>query len=96
MILRGNHKSSQSVLNVAVLNKTISKEIDHGWALPLTIESLQRIKNAGFVPLGLAEQFSINEKGERYVKRHVTYDCSFPGPSGLLVNNQVQWESLKP
>ena len=83
MILRGNHKSSQSVLNAAALNKAISKEIDHGWALPFTIESLQRIKNAGVVPLGVAEQFSINEKGERYVKIRVTHDCSFPGPSGL-------------
>ena len=44
MILRGNHKSSQSVLNAAALKKAISKEIYHGWALPLTIESLQSIK----------------------------------------------------
>ena len=50
MIIRGNHKSSQSVLNAAALNKSISKEIDHGWALPLKIESLQSIKNAGVVP----------------------------------------------
>ena len=57
MILRGNHKSSQSVLNTAALNKATSKEIDHGLALPLTIESLQRIKNAGDVPLGVAEFF---------------------------------------
>ena len=34
MILRGNHKSSQSVINAAELDKDISKEIDHGWALP--------------------------------------------------------------
>ena len=63
MILRGNHKSSQSVLNTAALNKSINKEIDHGWALPLTIESLQSIKHSGVVPLGVAEKFSINEKG---------------------------------
>ena len=93
---RGNHKSSQSVLNAAALNKAISKEIDHVWALPLIIEYLQSIKNAGFVPLGVAEQFSINEKGERYVKRRITHDCSFPGLSGLSVNNQVQWESPQP
>ena len=96
MILRVNHKSSQSVLNASALNKAISKEIDHGWALPLTIESLQSIKHSGVVPLGVAEQFSINEKGERYIKRHVTHDCSFPGPSGLSVNNRVQLESLEP
>ena len=74
MILRGNHKYSQSVLNAAALNKAISKETDHGWALTLTIESLQSINNAGVVLLGVAEQFSINEKGERYVKRRVTHE----------------------
>ena len=95
MILRGNHKSPQSVLNASALNKYISKEIDHGWALTLTIESLQSIKNVGVEPLGVTEQFSINEKGESYVKRRVTHDCSFPGPSGLSLNNQVQRESLE-
>ena len=74
IILRGNHKSYQSVINAAALNKDISKEIDHGWAFPLTTESLQSIKNEGVVLLGVAEQFSINEKGERYIKRRVTHD----------------------
>ena len=55
MILRGNHKSSQSVFNAAAHNNAISKEIDHGWALLLTIEYLQSIKNTGIVPLGVAE-----------------------------------------
>ena len=43
-ILRGNHKSPQSVLNAAALNKAISKHIDHGCALLLTIEYIQSIK----------------------------------------------------
>ena len=80
MILRGNHKSSHSVLNSAALDKSISKDIDHGWVLPLTKESLQNIKNSGVVPLGVAEQFSINAKREIYIKRHVTHECSFAGP----------------
>ena len=54
MILRVNHKSSHSVLNSSAIDKSISKEIDHGWALPLTIESLRNIKNARVVPLGVA------------------------------------------
>ena len=60
MILRGNHKSSHSVLNEAALNKATSKEIDHGWALTLTIEYIQSIANAGVIPLEVAETFSIN------------------------------------
>ena len=46
--------------------------------------------------LGVAEKFSINEKGERYTKISVTHDCSFPGPSGLSVNNRVLKETLHP
>ena len=75
MILRGNHKSSHSVINLAALYKSISKEIDHEWALPLTIESLQNIKNSVVVPLGVSEQFSINDKGERYIKRRMKHVC---------------------
>ena len=63
MILRGYHKSSHSVPNSAALDKATIKEIDHGWALPLTIESLQNIKNTGVVPLGVSEKFPINEIG---------------------------------
>ena len=37
MILRRNHKESHSELNSDVLDKAISKETDHGWALTLTI-----------------------------------------------------------
>ena len=95
MIIRGNHKSSHSVLNSAALDKAISKDIDHGWEFPLKIESLQSIKNAGVLSIGVAEKFSINKKGERYIKIRVTHDCSFPGPSGILVNNRVQRDSLK-
>ena len=64
--------------------------------MPLTIESLQSIKKSGVVPLGVAEEFSINKKGGRYIKGRVTHDFSFPGPSGLSVNNRVQQESLQP
>ena len=96
MILKGNHKSSHSVLNSSELDKSISKEIHHGWSLTLTIESLQSIKNTGVVPLWVAEQFSINEKREWYIKRRVTHDCSFPGTSELSVNNRVHRESLQP
>ena len=56
MILRGNHKSSHSEINSAALDKAISKDIDHGWALPPTVESLQNNKNSGVVPLGVAEK----------------------------------------
>ena len=59
IILRGNHKSAKSVLNSEALEKAIDKEVEHGWAFPLTIDSIGNIKNAGVVLLGVAGQFSI-------------------------------------
>ena len=41
------------------------------------------------VQLGLAENFSINDKVERYTKRRVNHECSFQGLSGLYMNNRV-------
>ena len=47
-------------LNAADLKKLLGKEVDHGWDLPLTIDSVCNINNLGFVLLGVAEKFSIN------------------------------------
>ena len=60
MLIRGNHKSARSALNTADMEKSIDKEVEQGWALPLTIYSIRYIKNKGVVPLGVAEQLSIN------------------------------------
>ena len=38
MILRGNHKSPHSKMNSDALDKSIRKDIDHGWALPFTVK----------------------------------------------------------
>ena len=58
------------------------------------IDSICHIKDAGVILLGVAKTITINEKGERYTKRRVTHDCSFWGPSGLSVNNQVLRDTL--
>ena len=89
MLLGGNHESEKSVLNAEVLKKAMYKEVEHIWALPLTIESIYHIKNSGVVLLGVSEQLSINNKVERYTKRLVTHYCSFLGPPGLSINNRV-------
>ena len=64
--------------------------------MPLTIDSLRRIENAGVVLLGVSEKISIDKKVERYTKRHVTHNCSFPVTSGLSVNNRVLKDTLQP
>ena len=96
MILRRNHKSAKTKLNAAVLEKSMVKEVKHGWDLPLTIDLVCHINNVGAVLLGLAEHFLVNYNREKYTKMCVTHDCSFTGPSGLLVNNRVLKATTQP
>ena len=60
MLIRGNHRSSKSTLNAASLEKSMDKEVKHGWELPLTIYLVFHVKDAGFFPLEADKQFSIN------------------------------------
>ena len=69
MIIRGNSKSAKTNLNASDLEKVMGKEVDHGWSLPLKIDLIHHINNTGVFPLGVADPFSINDKGERYTKR---------------------------
>ena len=64
--------------------------------MPLIIDSICHIRNAGVVPLGVPETFSINEKGKRCTKIRINHDCSLLGPSDLSVNKQVPKENLQP
>ena len=63
MIKGGNHKSASNVENEPPFLKNYTKEVRHGWMLPVTIESLRKIKGAAVIPIGVAQQSSINEIG---------------------------------
>lgn len=82
MIERGNHKSCERPDLNKALKKNITKELKRGWQIPLPIPYLLELKGAGIIPMGVQDQHSINEKGERIPKPRVTHDASFPNPSG--------------
>ena len=89
MIKRGNHKSTSKNKNFKVLEKAFSKEVKLGWSIPVTIKAITKIKNAFVIPLGVANQYSIDETGQRIPKQRVTHDATFPTPSGDSVNNRT-------
>ena len=70
--------------------------MENDWSLPIIIDSVCHINNAGVFLIGVAEHFSINKKGYHYRKRCVTHDFSFPGPKGILVNKRVLKDTLQP
>ena len=94
MIKRGNHKSASSKNAKLILQKAFDKEISRGYLLPITLESTSKIKNLSVIPMGIAHQLSIDEKGNRIPKSRVTHDASFPSPSGDSVNSKVIDELL--
>ena len=94
MLERGNHKSALEEDNKQALDKAFTKEVRHHWAIPILPVSIPLIPGASVTPLGVATQWSINEKNDRIIKRRPTHDCTFPGPSGLSCNKRVIKEEL--
>ena len=54
MIVRGNHKSSNTNLNAAALENLMGKEVEHVLDLPLTIDSVHHINTEVVTLLGLS------------------------------------------
>ena len=96
-INRGNHKSSfKSDEEVKFVQKQYNKEVSKGWMIPFPVKTLRKMKNACVIPIGVANQFSINENGETIKKLRLTHDCSWEGPSSFSVNNRINEELLPP
>jgi len=87
IVERGNHKSTKK--NDKTLNKAFTNEIQKDWLLPITVESITKIKGLSIIPLGVAEQLTIDENGYRVPKPRVTHDDSFPTLSRISVNNKI-------
>jgi len=62
--------------------------------LPVTVECLTKLKGAAVIPVGVATQHSINEKGDRITKRRTTHDASFPSPSNNSISNRLLCDLL--
>jgi len=55
----------------------MTKDVCRGYVLPLSMDGIRNLQGAELAPLGVAKQFSINEKGEQVQKFRVTLDQSF-------------------
>ena len=73
MIARGNHKSASSPENIKSLLENYEKEVKYGWMLPITVECVKKIKGAGVIPVGVAQQLTISDKGKRKTKYRTTH-----------------------
>ena len=81
IIARGNHELVKSDENEVTLLKNYKKEVERGWMLPVTLANVKKIKGSGIIPVGVANQFTIDKKVNRNAKQCTTHDASYPLPS---------------
>jgi hypothetical protein len=75
MIERGNHKSADTESEKA--GELLSKDVVHGFSIPVSPGIVEKIKGAMVQPFGLATQFGLAADGSRKVKHRLTQDLSF-------------------
>jgi hypothetical protein len=75
MIDRGNHKSAEQ--RAEHVEKALGKDVLHGFSMPILPETVLKIEGAMAQPLGMAEQLTLAESGERIPKFRLTQDLSF-------------------
>ncbi|KAL9178371.1 LOW QUALITY PROTEIN: hypothetical protein ACHAXT_000018 [Thalassiosira profunda] len=93
-IIRGNHKSAMTADVASTVEKEMRDEAARGYAIPITKDCLLKLKGAELYPLGLAHQFTINEKGEQIPKRRVTHDLSNRKQFGLSINQRIDEDRI--
>ena len=90
LLLRGNHKSAQDLPDRVSL--LLTKDVTHGFVIPLPTSIVEKIPNAAIQPLGLAKQWTVDEEGTRVIKFRMTQDLSFTsdrhGPS-RSINSRI-------
>ena len=91
-IKRGNHKST--IDSPKILDKLINKDVQSGFQLPTTIDSLHKMPHACVAPYGVIKQNTIDNKGNVIPKLRATHNQSFCFSSGTSVNSCVKKEEL--
>ena len=74
----------------------LKEEVTHGWQLVLPPEAALEIPDAVLAPLGMANQNTINERGEIVPKSRLTHDQSFTFSSGQSVNKRLFTNDITP
>ena len=68
-----------------------------GWSLPLLVDHAKDLPGAWFAPMGIAEQNTINERGEFISKDRQVHDQSFKqAVSAKSINALVDKDKLEP
>jgi hypothetical protein len=75
MLARGNHKSAKT--EQSRVGELLAKDVTHGFTIPLPLAVVKMIPGAMVQPLGLVQQWTVGQDGERKAKFRLTQDLSF-------------------
>jgi hypothetical protein len=86
IVTRQNHKKARD--NPNIIREALSKDVSLGFACVIPIHVITNIPQAMVFPLGMVEQHTISDNGERIPKRRLTHDQSFTAlPDSQSLNN---------
>ena len=91
-----NHKSASSDIGIQLATDLLHSDVHHERALPLPIDYIDHIIGSELCPLGIAEQHTINDRGEIINKHRACHDHTYAGPSGTSLNLRTNKDSLVP
>ena len=91
---RGNHKGAQKKLDL--LFELMTKDVIHGYGLPLPLSKLPRVPGAVLAPVNIQAENTINEFGQIIAKDRLTHDQSFDFSPESSVNSRVIWSEIAP
>lgn len=86
-LARGNHKSA--AVNAKHAFALLMAEVDHGWQLPLPLNNIQEIPHLCLAPMGLADQFTLDDGGNLTAKQRLTHDQSWSFKPGTAFNERI-------
>jgi hypothetical protein len=92
----GNHKGATSKPDL--LRSLCTKDVTHGYALPLPLHQIHKIPGLHLAPMNIAAQNTIDDHGRIVPKDRLTHDQSFvyQDGSGTSVNTRTRKDELAP
>ena len=93
-ITRGNHKSATD--ENEQVKKLISKDVTHGFSVPFPASTVTLLPSPVVTPLGLAKQWTLDNKGDRVPKFRMTQDLSFSSSDpahAISINKRIDMTS---
>ena len=71
----GNHKLANN--NDDVIWKSLLSKVNYAFAFVIPLETINKIPHSMVMPLGIANQFTIDSGGNRIPKRRLTHDQTY-------------------